>query len=69
MLCIEGLKTLEARTGAPGGEIFILPLIVLLVWSGWTARKEYTDLTKGAEDKHDFRRSNGIPYGSQRRSM
>ena len=37
--------------------------------TGWTARKEYTDLTKGAEDKHDFRRSNGIPYGSQRRSM
>ena len=41
MLCIEGVKTLESRTGAPGGEIFILPLIVLLVWTGWTARKEY----------------------------
>ncbi len=68
-LCRAGLEVIESRTGAPGGEIFILPLIILLIWTGWTARKEYTDLTKGAEDKHDFRRSNGIPYGSQRRSM
>ena len=48
-LCIAGIETLEARTGAPGGEIFILPLIVLLVWSGWTARKEYTDYRVAAE--------------------
>ena len=68
-ICKIGLETLESRTGAPGGEIFILPLIILLVWTGWTARKEYTDLTKGAEDKHDFRRSDRIPYGSQRGSM
>jgi len=68
-LCKVGLETLESRTGAPGGEIFIFPLIILLVWTGWTARKEYTDLMKGAEDKHDFRRSDSIPYSSQRGSM
>lgn len=68
-LCAAGIEVLESRTGAPGGEIFILPLIILLIWTGWTARKEYTDMKKGDEQKHDFRRSEGISYGSQRGSM
>lgn len=68
-LCTAGMEVLESRTGAPGGEIFILPLIILLIWTGWTARKEYTDMKKGDEQKHDFRRSEGISCGSQRGSM
>lgn len=55
-LCKIGLEILESRTGTSGGEVFILPLIILLIWIGWIARKEYTDLTKRTEDKHDFRR-------------
>jgi len=65
-LCTAGIEALESRTGAPGGEIFILPLIILLIWTGWTARKEYADLKKGDEKKHEFRRSQSIPYSSQR---
>ena len=65
-LCIAGIETLEARTGAPGGEIFILPLIALLIWAGWTARKEYTDMKAGGEEKHGYRTNEGIPYSSQR---
>lgn len=68
-LCAAGIEALESRTGAPGGEIFILPLIILLIWTGWTARKEYTDMKKGDEQKHDFRRSESLPYGSQRGNM
>ena len=65
MLCIEGVKTLESRTGAPGGEIFILPLIVLLVWTGWTARKEYTSLKEGGTQQHEYRANESIPNGGQ----
>ena len=65
-LCIAGIETLEARAGAPGGEIFILPLIVLLVWSGWIARKEYTALKEGGTKQHEYRASESIPDGGQR---
>lgn len=65
-LCIAGIETLEARTGAPGGENFILPLIALLIWAGWTSRKEYTDMKAGGEEKHGYRTNEGIPYSSQR---
>lgn len=65
-LCIAGIETLEARAGAPGGEIFILPLIALLIWAGWTARKEYTDMKAGGEEKHGYRTNEGIPYSGQR---
>ena len=56
-LCRAGLEVIS-RTEHPAAR-FSYSLIILLIWTGWTARKEYTDLTKGAEDKHDFRRSNG----------
>jgi len=65
-LCAAGIEVLESRTGAPGGEIFILPLIILLIWTGWTARKEYTDMKSGGEEKHGYRTNEGIPYSGQR---
>jgi len=65
-LCAAGIEVLESRTGAPGGEIFILPLIILLIWTGWTARKEYTDMKAGGEEKHGYRTNEGIPYSGQR---
>lgn len=40
-LATLGWKTIEARTGAPGGELLIFPLIGLLFYTGWTARKEW----------------------------
>lgn len=36
-----GWETFQSRAGAPGGEALILPLIVLLFYTGWTARKEW----------------------------
>jgi hypothetical protein len=41
-------------------------LIVLLVWSGWTARKEYTALKEGGTKQHEYRASESIPDGGQR---
>ena len=46
-----GWNTFQSRTGAPGGEILILPMIILLFYTGWTARKEL------AEFKEDFKAS------------
>ena len=37
-----GWKTFTSRSGAPGGELLIIPLTVLLFYTGWTARKEWT---------------------------
>lgn len=51
-LAILALDTLQARAGAAGGEIFVLPMIVLLVWAGWSFRKEYDSLKRG-EDQND----------------
>lgn len=34
----------ETRVKTVGGECCIVPLIILLFWAGWTARKEYTYL-------------------------
>ena len=36
-----GWNTFTSRIGAPGGELLIIPLIVLLFYTGWTARKEW----------------------------
>ena len=36
-----GWKTLQGRVGAPGGELLIFPMIILLFYTGWTARKEW----------------------------
>lgn len=65
-LCMIGIETLESRTGAPGGEIFILPLIFLLLWAGWTARKEYEELKQEGEQRHEQRTSKGIPQSIER---
>lgn len=37
-----GWNTFTSRSGAPGGELLIIPLTVLLFYTGWTARKEWT---------------------------
>jgi hypothetical protein len=56
-----GWNTFQSRTGAPGGEVLILPLIVLLFYTGWTARKELTEF------REDFRSNEGrVKYASSR---
>ena len=40
-------ETYQSRTGAPGGEILVLPMMILLFYTGWTARGEWIDF-KGA---------------------
>ena len=34
-------ETYQSRTGAPGGEILVLPMMILLFYTGWTARGEW----------------------------
>lgn len=36
-----GWITFQNRIGAPGGEILIIPMMILLFYTGWTARKEW----------------------------
>lgn len=39
-----GWITFQNRIGAPGGEILIIPMMILLFYSGWTASKEWAEL-------------------------
>lgn len=48
-----GWNTFQSRTGTPGGEVLILPLIILLFYAGWTARKEWAEFSRA------FRTSEG----------
>lgn len=48
-----GWETFQSRAGAPGGEALILPLIVLLFYTGWSARKEWDIFCR------DFKRTGG----------
>lgn len=33
--CMVALQTGLGRSGRPGGEILVLPMVVLLIWAGW----------------------------------
>lgn len=33
--CMIALQTGLGRSGRPGGEILVLPMVVLLLWAGW----------------------------------
>lgn len=35
LLLVYGMETWAQRDGLPGGEVLILPLIVLLIYLGW----------------------------------
>ena len=39
----QAWETYQSRTGAPGGEILVLPMMILLFYTGWTARGEGID--------------------------
>lgn len=48
-----GWETFQSRTGAPGGEVLILPLIALLFYTGWTARREWEAFRRDFKKKGD----------------
>lgn len=37
----ESLDQLRWRTVSFGGELFIVPMMILLIWFGWTLRSEF----------------------------
>lgn len=37
----ESLDQLRWRTVSFGGELFIVPMMILLIWFGWTLRDEF----------------------------
>ena len=59
-----GWKTFQSRNGALGGEVLILPIMILLFYTGWTARKEWTAFKKAyrkAERREYHASSNSRP--------
>ena len=42
----SALGQLRVRTVSMGGEIFFIPMVVLLVWLGWMLHGEYKQLRK-----------------------
>ncbi|MBT9167939.1 MAG: hypothetical protein DDT20_00869 [Firmicutes bacterium] len=50
-LCVIAIATLgweafQSRTGYPGGEVLILPMIILLFYAGWIVRGDFEDCKK-----------------------
>lgn len=54
-----GWETFTGRSGAPGGELLIIPLTVLLFYTGWTARKEWAAFKRAyrAEERKRYNAS------------
>lgn len=42
----SGLFQLRVRTVSLGGEIFFVPMVVLLIWLGWMLKSEQKHLGK-----------------------
>lgn len=42
----DSISQLRWRNVAVGGELFFFPMVILLVWFGWTLRSEYGNVTK-----------------------
>ena len=57
-----GWETFQGRTGTVGGEALILPMIILLIYAGWTARKEWTSLMAESEAKKSYECSESATY-------
>jgi len=45
-----GWKTFQSRIGAPGGELLIFPMMILLFYAGWTAKTEWTSFRKALKE-------------------
>ena len=51
--------TFQNRIGAPGGEVLIFPMMILLFYSGWTASKEWASFKKACRgtERRDYHAS------------
>lgn len=43
----SALGQISVRTASMGGEVFFVPMVILLVWLGWMLRGEYLQIGKG----------------------
>ncbi len=57
-----GWETFQSRTGTVGGEVLVLPTIILLIYIGWTARKEWTSLIGESEAKKRYEYGDSATY-------
>ena len=57
-------ETYQSRTGAPGGEILVLPMMILLFYTGWTARGEWIDFKRAFREaeRREYHASNSPAY-------
>ena len=57
-------ETYQSRTGAPGGEILVLPMMILLFYTGWTARGEWIDFKRAFREaeRRECHASNNPAY-------
>lgn len=57
-------ETYQSRTGAPGGEILVLPMMILLFYTGWTARGEWIDFKRAFREaeRREYHASDNPAY-------
>ena len=57
-------ETYQSRTGAPGGEILVLPMMILLFYTGWTARGEWIEFKRAYRkaERREYHASNDPAY-------
>ena len=53
---ITAVTQLNSRTSSVGGEIFFMPMILLLIWFGWMLRSEYREIKPGQKRRNMHRR-------------
>jgi high-affinity Fe2+/Pb2+ permease len=41
MMIVQGTIVLSGRQAAPGGEVLIIPMIIMLIWFGWDMGRQY----------------------------
>lgn len=60
----QAWETYQSRTGAPGGEILVLPMMILLFYTGWTARGEWIDFKRAFREaeRREYHASNSPAY-------
>ena len=57
-------ETYQSRTGAPGGEILVLPMMILLFYTGWAARGVWIEFKRALreEERREDHTSNSTAY-------
>jgi hypothetical protein len=60
----QAWETYQSRTGAPGGEILVLPMMILLFYTGWTARGEWIDFKRAFREaeRREYHASDNPAY-------